>query len=168
MHIPEIRALLESSNFPVIDRAMVESLFGLRRRRAIELLHCFGGFQTGQSFLIERLKLIEELKSIEGGIDFSAESRRRQRLSEHLEQVRRWHKAKSVVIEVDRDALPARVKRLGDGVLLQPGNLHIEFSGTEDLLTKLFHLSQAAANDYEAFQAASEGAGQENRRPLLD
>src|SRR4029077_8723306 len=36
LRIPEIAAMLEILDVPVVDRAMVERLFGLRRRRAIE------------------------------------------------------------------------------------------------------------------------------------
>jgi len=168
LHVGSIRALLETLDFPVIDRAMVESLFGLRRRRAIELLHRFGGFQAGRTFLIDRLKLIEALKQIEGGAEFGAESRRRQKLQQCLEEAQRWHKARIVKIEVRQDEVRPRPTAHSDGVDLIPGHLHIEFAGTEDLLSKLYRLSQAAAHDYDAFVALSEGAGQGSRRPLLD
>jgi hypothetical protein len=41
---------------------------------------------------------------------------------------------------------------------LEAGHLHIAFSGTEDLLGKLFELSQAASNDFDRFRAAAEPA----------
>jgi hypothetical protein len=50
LQIPEIVALLETFDVPVVDRAVIERLFGLRRRRAIELLHRFGGYQAGRTF----------------------------------------------------------------------------------------------------------------------
>lgn len=168
LYLPAIRGVLETLDFPVIDRAMVERLFGLRRRQAIKLLHRFGGFQAGRTFLIDRGKLIDALKEIEGGAEFAAEASRRQRLSDHLQEAERELKAKQVVIKVEPTARYPRVKCLGDGVVLEPGTLHIEFSDTEDLLSKLLHLSRAAAYDYEAFQTASEGAGQGNRRLLMD
>ena len=59
LHIPEIVTMLESFEVPVVDRASIERLFGLRRRRAIELLHHFGGYQAGRTFLIDRRSLIE-------------------------------------------------------------------------------------------------------------
>ena len=40
---------------PVIDRAVFERIFGVRRRRAIQLMHYFGGFQSSQAYLIDRL-----------------------------------------------------------------------------------------------------------------
>ena len=57
LNIPEIRRQLSELVAPVVDRDMVERLFDLRRRRAIELMHCFGGFQSGRTFLINRLQL---------------------------------------------------------------------------------------------------------------
>jgi hypothetical protein len=45
---------------------------------------------------------------------------------------------------------------LSAGVALGPGHLHIAFSGTEDLLSKLYELSQAATNDFDRFRAAAE------------
>jgi hypothetical protein len=54
---------------------------------------------------------------------------------------------------------PTQENRLHENLdTTEAGHLHIEFSGTEDLLTKLFELSQAAANDFDRFRAASEPA----------
>jgi hypothetical protein len=39
---------------------------------------------------------------------------------------------------------------------LKPGELRIEFYGAEDLAAKLFELSQAMANDWQAFARAVE------------
>ena len=39
LHLPEIVEQLEVFDVPVIDRAIVERVFGLQRRRAIQLLH---------------------------------------------------------------------------------------------------------------------------------
>jgi hypothetical protein len=43
-------------------------------------------------------------------------------------------------------------------VALEAGHLHIAFSGTEDLLGKLFELSQAASNDFDRFREVVEPA----------
>jgi hypothetical protein len=47
LHIQEIVSQLETFDAPVVDRAIIERLSGMRRRQAIELLHRFGGYQTG-------------------------------------------------------------------------------------------------------------------------
>ena len=58
----EIISELESLAAPVVDRAVFEQVFGVRRRRAIELLHYFGGFQAGKTFLVERSSLLRQLR----------------------------------------------------------------------------------------------------------
>jgi len=70
--------------------------------------------------------LIGQLAPIQAGAEFALEAKRKQRLTEVLERVRR-HRAGARVV------LPA-----------------------EELLTKLFELSKAAANDFEALRSAVE------------
>jgi hypothetical protein len=53
LRLPEIRAELTAIEVPVVDRAVFERVFGVRRRRAIQLLHHFGGFQAGRTFLVD-------------------------------------------------------------------------------------------------------------------
>jgi hypothetical protein len=159
LHIPDIIAMLETFDVPVVDRAVIEHLFGLRRRRAIELLHRFGGFQTGRTFLVDRLRLIDQLRCLADGDDFQAESRRREHLARKVDQLRRHQASTRVRIPVQPDVQCQRIDGLAAGVALEPGHLHIEFSGTEDLLSKLYELSQAANHDFPGFRAATERAG---------
>jgi hypothetical protein len=56
LQIPEIVALLETFDVPVVDRAIIERRFGLRCRRAIKLLHRFGGYQAGRTVFPETLR----------------------------------------------------------------------------------------------------------------
>ena len=51
------------------------------------------------------------------------------------------------------------VRELGGGIELRPGELRIQFYGAEDLAAKLFELSQAMANDWQAFARAVEQDG---------
>ena len=148
--------MLESFDVPVVDRAVVERLFGLRRRRAIELLHRLGGYQAGRTFLVDRRQLIEQLKRLAEGDDFQAESRRKERLDQKVDQLRRHRAAAQVKIPVQPDVFSRRMADLAPGVDLEPGHLHVSFSGAEDLLSKLYELAQAAGNDFERFRAAAE------------
>src|SRR5579872_6327172 len=121
LRLPEIRKELSAMNVPVVDRAVFERLFGVRRRRAIQLLHYFGGYQSGRTFLVDRLSLIEQLAPLEASADFAVEQRRRQRLVESLENLRRSRASAAVVIRVEAGAqngagLPA-------GVQFEPGLL---------------------------------------------
>ena len=160
LQIPEIVALLETFDVPVVDRAIIERLFGLRRRQAIELLHRFGGYQAGRTFLLDRRLLIEHLRRLADGEEFQQESQRKERLDHTVDQLRRHQAAARVKIPVQSDVFNRKLTGLPPGVALEAGHLHIAFSGTEDLLGKLFELSQAASNDFDRFRAAAEPAEQ--------
>ena len=75
-----------------------------------------------------------------------------------MDQLRRQQTAMRVKVRVEPDALSRKLADLSPGVALEAGHLHIAFSGTEDLLGKLFELSQAASNDFDRFRAAAEPA----------
>jgi hypothetical protein len=62
--------------------------------------------------------------------------------------------ARQVVIRADPDV--QEVKDLPAGVHLRPGELRIEFFGTEDLLRHLFELSKVIAGDFVRFHALIE------------
>jgi hypothetical protein len=156
LHIPDIVAQLEAFDVPVVDRSIVERTFRLRRRRAIELMHRFGGYQAGRTFLIERRVLIDHLRRLADGDEFQAERQRKERLDRTLGELRQHHAARSVNIPVQPDVWGRKLADLPAAVELKPGHLHIEFSGSEDLLTKLFELAATASNDFERFQAAVE------------
>jgi hypothetical protein len=158
LQIPEILSLLEAFEVPVVDLAIIERLFGLRRRRAIELLHRFGGYQTGRTFLVDRRRLIDHLRRLADGEEFQRESRRKERLDHTVDQLRREQTAARVKISVQPDVFSRKLADLLPGVALEAGHLHIAFSGTEDLLSKLFALSQAASNDFDRFRAVAESA----------
>ena len=51
-------------------------------------------------------------------------------------------------IVVPAEVVDQKISDLPAGVHLQPGELRIEFNGTEDLLRRLYELSQAILNDY--------------------
>lgn len=151
-------ALEELRRFPasVVDRAILEKVLRIERRTAIRLLHRFGGFQTGKTFLIDRLQLIEQLEQLDCGDDATIERDRRTRLADELEKTRRLAPGRKVKIEVPVEVLDRRMKDLPAGIHLKPGELRIEFFGAEDLLRHLFELSQAMVNDFARFQSAIE------------
>ena len=112
LQIPEIVSLLETFDVPVVDRAIIERLFGLRRRRAIELLHRFGGYQAGRTFLIDRRLLIEHLRRLADGEELQRESQRRERLGHTVDQLRRHQAAARVKISVEPDVFGRKLAEL--------------------------------------------------------
>jgi len=149
--IPEILQRMESLEISWLDRDSIEQVFGVRRRRAIELLNAFGGFQIGRTFLIEREALVRSLRAIVDRPDFHWERRRRCRLSEALTEARQHTQARRISIS----PLPPS-PALPEGIQVAPGSMLIQFGGVEDLLAKLYAVSQAAARDFEAFKEAVE------------
>lgn len=159
LRLPEIRAALDHVEVPVVDRAGIERIFGLRRRRAIELMHQFGGYQAGRTFLLDRVRLLETLQSLESNDDYSAEKRRRERLRDVVDASREHLISTRVRIPVRAAGARASLDRLAPGVLLVPGVLSIEFRHPIELLEKLYGLAQAIAHDYEKFEGLIPGGG---------
>ena len=156
LRVPEIRRDVAALDIPVLDRILCERLFHVRKRRAIELMHLFGGYQTGQSLLIERSELLRQLEALEAGAEFAIEQGRKQRLLDSLEKVRKHRAAAAVHIPVEDPLVARAVASLPAGVCLQVGSLHVDFSGAEDLFSKLFELARAASDDFEVFKSLVE------------
>ena len=59
--LAEIVAQIAALEAPVVDRAVLEQVFGVRRRRAVELMAGFGDYQVGRTFVVDRQKLLAAL-----------------------------------------------------------------------------------------------------------
>ena len=153
--------MLTEAQLPVIDRAVIERLFGLRRRQAIELMHRFGGYQAGRTFLIGREQLLEQLEHVSVGDDCQREVARREQVSAAIEKIQRTHRSEAVRIAVTPDVFATSMRTLAPDVQLRPGKLEIEFAGAEDLLRKLFGLAQAVAHENGHFARVAVGAASE-------
>ena len=149
--VPKILEALDAVKTPVIDRASKEKLFRVSRRQAIHLLHRFGGYQAGKTFLVDRRELIRQLEAIRDGESFSREMKRRERVLNELDEAWRLQRARAVKIPVSRSAAN-NVEGLPQGVRVHDGQLVVEFENVEELLRKLYELSQAAARDFYAFE----------------
>ena len=159
LRLTEIREELTAMQVPVVDRAIFERLFGVRRRRAIQLLHHFGGFQAGRTFLIDRKQLIATLERMRDGGDFAFERQRKENLTRELERVRRFRAGAKVSIPIVKEDLERKAPAFPPGIALEAGRLTVAFGTAEELVCKLYGLAQAAANDFEAFKSAAENAG---------
>ena len=155
LRVPQILKQIRQLEVPVLDRASIEKLFGVKRWQAIQLLHRFGGYQIGKAFLVDRQELVDQLEAIRAGEAFTYEQQRRRRLAAELERVRKHLQAAAVKISVRPDA-SYEVEGLPEAVHLRPGQLTVEFDGAEDLLAKLFELAQTASNDFEEFKTVIE------------
>ncbi len=139
-----------------LDRQAVEKLFGVRERRARQLMAGLPGFQAGNAFAVERLALLQRLEETSASGPFQWEVNRRARVADDLERARRLLPGRNVLIPSAPDVRERRLAGLSGDIALKPGELRIEFFGAEDLASKLFELSQAMANDWTAFAEAVE------------
>jgi len=143
---------LQTFPAPVVDRASLEEMLQISRRSAIRLLHQFGGYQAGRTFLIRREDLIAALERVQNGEPFSYEVRRRSRVVEDLEGMRRDWQARQLKLPVPAESrqaasLPAGLR------LVRLGVLEVEFGSGGELLGRLYELVRIAGEDLEAFTA---------------
>ncbi len=150
--VPELLRQLEDFPAPVLDRAALEQWLGLSRRQCIRLMHRWGGYQAGRTFLIGRERMREELEQLLAGEEPRREQRRRQRLSALVE---RWHadlKGRYIAIPAAAGVLAQGLDSLPAGVRLAPGQLLIDFRDPEQLLERLLALVMGIQNDYGRFE----------------
>ena len=72
----------------------------------------------------------------------------RTKLVAEIERTRKLLPGRQVQIVVPAEVAAHKLADLSGGVHLRPGELRIEFDGAEELLERLYELSQAIANDY--------------------
>jgi hypothetical protein len=154
--VPDICTQLQALHAPVVDRAVIERLFGVRRRQAIQLMHRFGGYQAGKTFLLETGRLAQNLQALADTPEFHEVEHQKRRLSSTLDQAWQNRTAHTFRIPVSPSSRDRVVADLPPGITLIPGRLMVEFTGVEDLMSKLYEVAQAAANDFDAFSAATQ------------
>ena len=166
--LPEIVRQLEASPEVWIDRPTLESLLGIGRRRAQQLLAPIASRKVGTSVVAGREEVIAHLRRLAAGQAAYYEERRREKLSRHLDQARReWIEQPPVLVEVTNtqvrhvelhgfDGLPP-------GVDLAPGSITIRFQTPDEALRKLMALALAISQNRDAFDARVEIAGAADR-----
>lgn len=153
--LPDIRAQVEQPHAPLWwDRSAVETLFGLRRRQAIALLHQLGAQRIGTGLAVERAALLRFLEDPRRRAASGDEHDRSARVAIALGKARGDLAGRRISIPTSYD--PDRIDFAGlpAGIDLERQQLRISFASPTELLEKLFALGQALANDYETFETA--------------
>ena len=167
--LEEILEELRALEIWYLDRLAVQKLFRVGERRARQIMAGLPAIQVGNAVAVEREALIVRLENTAAGAPFQWEMSRRARLLEDLERTRRQLAARRVRVPAAADVRDRAVRELTGGIDLRPGELHIQFFGAEDLAAKLFELSQAMANDWQAFaRAVEQDAASLPRRSVVD
>ena len=146
---------IEALPYPWVDRATVESVLGVGRRRAQQILQPLLSDQVGRNGLAPRDRVIEHFRHLAAGDPAYFERQRRRRFSQALEQLRQEaRKQPQVLVEAAVSVVNQEFDDLPSGVHLSPGRIVIdEFQTSEGAMRKLLALAMAMGNDPLGFEA---------------
>jgi hypothetical protein len=156
--VPAVLDFLADPEAPaLLDRRTIEELLGVRRRRAIVILHqCKAARRRGE-LQAPRESVVAFLKSQDHEATLSRERARQQQVAEALGQARR--ELALPRISLPRPQTTLTLAGLPPGIHLTHGNLSVDFTTAQDLVNKLFSVAQAFAHDYEGLEAALQPEG---------
>lgn len=152
-HLDEILAELSALPLPWVDRATVERVLGVGRRRAQQILAPCVSLQIGSNGLADRDRLIAHLRQLATGDTASYERRRRQRLAQTLDGLRSAWQTR-VPVEAPTAIVNQALADLPAGIELGPGRITVLFETTQQALEKLLALAMAIGNDFDMFDQA--------------
>jgi hypothetical protein len=136
-----------------IDRRAVEEVLGVGKWTAWRIMRQCGATEgPGGALVCRRETLVERLRTFQDDRRFAPEIARRERVERYLDGMLQYATRKHTVIARNSAAeqlLGTRFSQLPPGVDLQPGELRIQFSGTEDFLRKFGAMVYALHNDFE-------------------
>ena len=127
--LPEIIERVRALSVATIDRPAFESIFRLRRRRAIELMHVLGSHRGRRGFVLDRCLLVEKLESLETVTQYGWE-----RQAHFPRLIERFGQAQADAVKGSNE--PNR----------SPGRLVIEFADQSQLIEKLLVELRAACS----------------------
>jgi hypothetical protein len=151
--IDEVVRHLEAQPREFVDRATVEYLLGVGRRRAQQILAPIVTDRVGANGLADRKEVIQRLRRLAEGDDGHYERQRRRRVAEALDSLRRDRMEKpQVMVEAPLRVLEQSLRDLPAGVRLEAGRITVEFNEPREALEKLLALAMAIGNDFGRFE----------------
>jgi hypothetical protein len=149
----EILGELRSLPQGFVDRATVEFLLGVGRRRAQQIMAPCIVHRIGSNGLADRDKLMAYLEHLAEGEDGYYERARRRKFAEIFQQLHRERLAQpQVPVEAPDEIVNQQFKDLPSGIHLEPGTIRIEFGEPQEALEKLLALAMAIGNDLDRFE----------------
>ena len=136
----------------LLDRRAVERLFGVRPRRAQQLMAELADLiPVGQAVAVRRLDLAASLESLAAGEAVARARRRRSRIRDEVDKAEAEASLRSVRVPPPAGGSGARLEDLPPGIDLGPGRLEITFHSLDDLWWKLEELVSAAGRHRRDF-----------------
>jgi hypothetical protein len=146
--LDEVIGQLESIPDPFVDRATLEFVLGIGRRRAQQILQPLVRRTLGKNGLAAKEDVIAHLRHLAAGEAAFFEKKRRQRLGDILAQLQAEAQRPRVLVEAPTSIVNQELDSLPPGVHLAPGRIVIEaFRTPEEAQQKLLALAMAMAND---------------------
>ena len=155
-HLPQAIDQLEALPFPWVDRATLEALLGVGRRRAQQILQPLVSHSVGKSGLALKDAVVSHLRTLAAGNAAFTERQRRERLHALLNEARaEARRHPRVLVEAPAALANQTLTDLPAGIRLLPGRIVIEgFLDPEEAKQKLLALVLAIGNDPDGFDAA--------------
>jgi hypothetical protein len=151
--IDEILGELQALPRPFVDRATLEFLLGVGRRRAQQILAPCITDRVGANGLADRDALITHLRHLADSNDGYYERRRRRKVAQILEELRKERLERpQLLVEAPLQVLTQEFEDLPEGVCLEPGRITVTFHEPQQALEKLLALAMAIRNDFERFE----------------
>jgi hypothetical protein len=137
---------------PYVDRATVESLLGVGRRRAQQIMAPCITDHVGSNGLADRDRLLAHLRSLGDGTDVHYERQRRRKVASVLERLHQnWTTSPRVLVEAPHRIVNQGFEDLPAGIVVTTGRITVEFTSSQEALEKLLALAMAIGNQLEAF-----------------
>ena len=151
--INEIIHDLEQLPRPFVDRATVETLLGVGRRRAQQIMASSVADRIGASGLADRDALVQCLRQVSEGEDAFYERNRRRKVAETLEKLQKERLERpKLLISAPILIEKQQISGLPHGIELAPGRITVEFNAPEQALEKLLALAMAIGNNFDQFE----------------
>jgi hypothetical protein len=151
--INEVIRELHALPRPFVDRATLEFLLGVGRRRAQQILAPCITDRVGANGLADRDALITHLRHLADGDDGYYERQRRRNVAEILAQLQKDRLERpQLLVEAPVQVLAQEFENLPAGVGLEPGRITVTFDEPRQALEKLLALAMAISNDFDHFE----------------
>ena len=122
---------------PFVDRATLEFLLGVGRRRAQKILAPCITERVGTNGLADRDALIAHLRCVAEGDDSYYEQRRRRNVAEILARLQKDRRDRpQLLVEAPVQILTQNFESLPAGVRLEPGQITVTFDQPQQALEK--------------------------------
>jgi hypothetical protein len=144
---------LEALPRPFVDRATVEFLLGVGRRRAQQILAPCITDRVGTNGLADRDMFIAHLRRLAECDEGYYERQRRRKVAAALADWQRERQERpQLLVEAPVQMLTQEFENLPDGVRLAPGRITVTFDHAQQALEKLLALAMAISNDFDRFE----------------